>query len=333
VLLQVISGLLCQAGFLREPPLFRGINKPGVFGGNRLYRGINARYDSCEPAVKGSKLCCVGATDDFDDVRRDPDPVRRGRRATELLAVYQQRAAELARLRRVAVEDAHRELGMSYTQIAAAMGLTKGRVSQIRGTAPPPERAFFGTGPVSVGVPLRHGTAGRQRPLVAAEDMRAGEEAARLLEGYGLAVTRYQIGPGTASAPPGDAVVICGPKTAPVGAALLARDSALDMREDGGRWWIVQRATGQRLGSPTDEADQEPADLAYVGRHQPDEHVTVHIAGIHAIGSLGAVHYLAGHLAELFAGGGDASLSLVTRASYDGLEITGSSLAAGPFTW
>jgi hypothetical protein len=275
----------------------------------------------------------VGATDDFDDVRRDPDPVRRGRRATELLAVYQQRAAELARLRRVAVEDAHRELGLSYTQIAAAMGLTKGRVSQIRGTAPPPERAFFGTGPVSVGVPLRHGVTDRQRPLVAAEDMQAGEEAARLLEGYALAVTRYQIGPGTASAPPGDAVVICGPKTAPVGAALLARDQALDMREDGGRWWIVQRATGQRLGSPTDEPDPTPADLAYVGRHQDGGHVTVHIAGIHAIGSLGAVHYLTGHLAELFAGAGDASLSLVTLASYDGLEITGSSLAAGPFTW
>jgi hypothetical protein len=275
----------------------------------------------------------VGATDDFDDVRRDPDPVRRGRRATELLAVYQQRAAELARLRRVAVEDAHRELGLSYTQIAAAMGLTKGRVSQIRGTAPPPERAFFGTGPVSVGVPLRHGITDRQRPLVAAEDMQAGEETARLLEAYGLAVTRYQIDPGTASAPPGDAVVICGPKTAPVGAALLARDQALDMREDGGRWWIVQRATGQRLGSLSDEPDPAPAELAYVGRHQFGEHVTVHIAGIHAIGSLGAVHYLTGHLAELFAGAGDASLSLVTLASYDGLEITGSSLAAGPFTW
>jgi len=313
--------------------LFRGINKPGVFGGHRLYRGINARYGPCESAVKGSKLCCVGATDDFEDVRRDPDPVRRGRRATELLAVYQQRASELARLRRVAVEDAHRELGMSYTQIAAAMGLTKGRVSQIRSTAPPPERAFFGTGPVSVGVPLRHGVTDRQRPLVAAEDMRAGEEAARLLEGYALAVTRYQIDPGTAAAPPGDAVVICGPKTAPVGAALLARDRALDMREDGGRWWIIQRATGQRHGSPSDEPDPAAADLAYVGRHQDGGHVTVHIAGIHAIGSLGAVHYLAGHLAELYAGAGDASLSLVTRASYDGLEITGSSLAADPFTW
>jgi hypothetical protein len=313
--------------------LFRGINKPGVFGGHGLYRGINARYGSCEVTVKGSKLCCVGGTDDFDDVRRDPDPLRRGRRATELLAVYQQRAAELARLRRVAVEDAHRDLGLSYTQIAAAMGLTKGRVSQIRGTAPPPERAFFGTGPVAVGVPLRHGTAGRQRPLVAAEDMRAGEEAARLLEAYGLAVTRYQIDPQAAAAPPGDAVVICGPKTAPVGGALLARDRALDMLQDGGRWWITRRATGQRLGSPSDEPDPAAADLAYVARHQLGEHVTVHIAGIHAIGSLGAVHYLAGHLAELFTQAGDASLSLVTRASYDGLQITGSSLAAGPFTW
>jgi len=322
-----------RPAFWAEPLLFRGINKPGVFGGHGMYRGINARYGQCESTVKGSKLCCVGATDDFDDVRRDPDPVRRGRRATELLAVYQQRAAELARLRKAAVEDAHRDLGMSYTQIAAAMGLTKGRVSQIRGTAPPPERAFFGTGPVSVGVPLRHGVTDRQRPLVAAEDMQAGEETARLLDGYGLAVTRYQIGPGTATAPPGDAVVICGPKTAPVGAALLARDKALDMREDGGRWWIIQRATGQRYGSPSDEPDPAAADLAYVGRHQLGEHVTVHIAGIHAIGSLGAVHYLAGHLAELFADAGDASLSLVTRASHDGLEITASSLAAGPFTW
>jgi hypothetical protein len=322
-----------RAELPRQLKMFRGVNKPGAFGGHRLYRGINARYGSCEVTVKGSKLCCVGATDDFDDVRRDPDPLRRGRRATELLVVYQQRAAELARLRKVAVEDAHRELGLSYTQIAAAMGLTKGRVSQIRGTAPPPERAFFGTGPVSVGVPLRHGMTDRKRPLVAAEDMQAGEETARLLEGYALAVARYQIEPQTVAAPPGDAVVICGPKTAPVGAALLARDPVLDIREDGGRWWITERATGQRLGSPSDEPDPAAADLAYVARHCGGEHVTVHIAGIHAIGSLGAVHYLAGHLAELFAAAGDASLSLVTRASYDGLQITSSSLAAGPFTW
>ena len=271
--------------------------------------------------------------DDFEDVRRDPDPIRRGRRATELLTVYQQRAAELARLRRGAVEDAHRELGMSYTQIATAMGITKGRISQIRGTAPAPERAFFGVGPVSVGVPLRHGVTDRQRPLIAAEDAQAGEEIARLLTGYALAVTRYQIEPGATVPPPGDTVVICGPKTAPVGAALLAQDRALDMREEGGRWQIVHRATAERYGSPADEAAHIGADLAYVGRHQYGDHVAVHIAGIHAIGSLGAVHYLAGHLAALFAETGGTSFSIVVRASCDGLAITGSSLAAGPFGW
>ncbi len=273
------------------------------------------------------------SSDDFDDVRRDPDPIRRGRRATELLTSYQQRAAELARLRRAAIEDAHRDLGMSYTQLAAAMGITKGRISQIRATAPARERAFFGTGPVSVGVPYRYRVTDRRRPLIAAEDAQTGEQVTRLLTGYALAVTPYQIEPDTIAAPPGDTVVICGPKSAPVGAALLAQDGALSMRQDAGRWWIVQLGGGQRYGSPADEEEPADADLAYVGRHQYGDHVVVHIAGLHAIGSLGAVHYLTGHLAALFAQAGDTSFSLVVQASYDGLAITHSRLAAGPFAW
>jgi hypothetical protein len=222
---------------------------------------------------------------------------------------------------------------MTYTQIAVAMGITKGRISQIRGTAPAPERAFFGVGPVSVAVPLRHGLAGRQRPLIAAEDAQTGQEIAGLLAGYALAVTRYQIEPGAAVPPPGDTVVICGPKSVPAGEALLARDGALAMREDTGRWWIVHRVTGECYGSPADEPAPVSADLAYVGRHQDGARVAVHIAGIHAIGSLGAVHYLTRHLAELFAQAGDTSFSLVVRASYEGLAITSSSLVAGPLTW
>jgi hypothetical protein len=275
----------------------------------------------------------VPSSDNFVDVRGAPDPLRRGRRATELLTSYQQRAAELARLRRAAIEDAHRELGMSYTQIAAAMGITKGRISQIRATAPAPERAFFGTGPVSVGVPYRYRVTDRRRPLIAAEDAQTAEQLTRLLVGYALAVSAYQIEPDTTAAPPGDTIVICGPKSAPVGAALLAQDGALSMRQDAGRWWIVQRSGEERYGSPADEQEPAAADLAYVGRHQYGDHVAVHIAGIHAIGSLGAVHYLTGHLAALFAQAGDASFSLVIRASYDGLAITHSSLVAGPFPW
>ena len=271
--------------------------------------------------------------DDFDEVRRDPDPVKRGRRATALLTIYQQRAAELARLRREAIEEAYRDRRMSYTQIAAAMGITKGRVSQIRRAGPAPERAFFGVGPVSVGVPYRYRVTDRRRPLIAAEDAQAGEEITRLLGGYALAVTTFRIEPGTTAVPPGDTVLICGPKSAPAAAALLARDGALDMREDAGRWWIINRRTGERYGSPADETAPAGADLGYIGRHQYGDHVTVHIAGIHAIGSLGAVHHLAGHLPALFRQTGDTSFSVAVRASYDGLAITGTSLVAGPFAW
>lgn len=275
----------------------------------------------------------MSGADEFDSVRRDPDPIRRGKRATDLLTLYQQRAAELARLRRAAIEQAHREQGMTYTEIATALGITKGRVTQIRSTAPGPERAFFGVGPVSVGVPYRYQTTDRQRPLIAAEDAQTGEQMERLLGTLALAVSRYQIEPDDAEAPARDTVVVCGPKSAPLGAALLADDPALSMIERDGRWWIEHRTTGERLSSPADDLAPQAADVAYVARHRQDDRVIVHIAGIHSIGSLGAAHYLTTHFAEIFRETGDESFSLAVRASYDGLTITGSELAAGPYVW
>lgn len=61
--------------------------------------------------------------------------------------------------------------------------------------------------------------------------------------------------------------------------------------------------------------------------------MVVHIAGIHAIGSLGAVHYLTANLANLYGETDDKSFSLAVRSTYDGLDITDSELAAGPFVW
>lgn len=270
---------------------------------------------------------------EFEDVRRESDPIRQGQRATELLAVYQQRATELARLRRDSIERAHRELGLSYTEIAAKLGITKGRVTQIRSTAPAPERAFFGVGPVSVGVPYRYQTTDRERPLIAAEDAKTSEQFVRLLESMAFATTQYQIEPDQATAPDGDTVVICGPKSAPIGAWLLKQDPELAMTNDGSRWWIEETATGTRHGSPSDEPKAESADLAYVGRHLIGNRVVVHVAGIHSIGSLGANDFLMKNLAEIFSKTADKPCSLVVRATYEGLDIVRSELAAGPFVW
>jgi hypothetical protein len=273
----------------------------------------------------------MDGVDDFESVRRDPDPVRRGRRATELLTIYQQRAAELARLRKTAIEEAHHDRGMSYTEIAAALGITKGRVTQIRNTAPRPERALFGVGPVSVGAPHRYQTTDRERRLIAAEDAQTGEELERLLSTLTLAVTRYQIEPDQTVLPHGDTIVVCGPKSAPLASDLLSRDPALRMTENNGRWWI--HTQDARIGSPMDNDPAASADVAYIARHREDFRVIVHIAGIHAIGSLGAAHFLIGHTAELFHQVGDRSFSLTIRASYEGLMITETKLVAGPYIW
>lgn len=270
---------------------------------------------------------------DFAAIRQDPDPLRRGRRATQLLTLYQQRSSELARVRRDAIDEAHHE-GLSYSKIADAIGVTRARITQIRSTAPPTERALFGVGPVTLSVPLRYGTTDRRRPLIAAEDDQTRERMDTLLGALSLATVPAQITPDQDTPPEGDAVVICGPGSAPVGGALMSRDPALNMlRDDTGRWWIRHRSSPDHWGSPSDEEDPQLADVAYVARHQQADRVVLHIAGIHAIGSLGAAHYLSGHVEELFELG-DRSWSLALRATHDqNLTIGQTDLIAGPYVW
>jgi hypothetical protein len=123
------------------------------------------------------------------------------------------------------------------------------------------------------------------------------------------------------------------PEPVPVATHLMAEDPVLGMVHDGQRWWIQHKPGGERLGSPLDDDQPRDSDVADLARHHDPDAVRVHIAGIHAIGSLGAAHYLAANLADLYAETAGKSVSLVVRCQYRGLAITSTELAAGPYTW
>lgn len=70
--------------------------------------------------------------DDLAAVRAESDPIQQARMAGDLIETYRQRAEELAQLRAAAIETAVTRGGKTYAAVAADLGLTRGRVSQIR---------------------------------------------------------------------------------------------------------------------------------------------------------------------------------------------------------
>lgn len=281
---------------------------------------------------RGSKLEVVATEDEFDAIRNDPDPIRQGLRASELIAVYQQRSTELARLRKVAIERAYRENGLSYTEISEKLGLTKGRISQIRSSAPPAERAFFGVGPVSIGIPRRIGVEeGRERPYVDNNDVAARESLQRTLADLSLATTEFDIGPETDMVPPGDCIIVCGPKSAPVARLLLEEDPILGFDRTEAGWSVIDKRQNHQYYSPY-RTDGARRDVGYLSRRITDRRVVVHIAGITAVGSEGVAHWLGSHLATIF--DPDAQITdCVIGCEFDAeFSVTSSELVAGPYS-
>ncbi|WP_088313173.1 hypothetical protein [Kineosporia sp. R_H_3] len=268
------------------------------------------------------------ATDEFAAVRAEHDPLVQARLATELIGTYQQRSVELARLRRVAIERAASERAITMSAVAAEIGLTKGRITQIRQSAPPAERALFGVGPVAVALPLQE-MPGQSLAVVSAEDDRAGEKMTDLLTSFGFQTSQYRIPIGGDWTPSGDVVAICGPKSSRVTAEAIDADPVLSFEPDStDRWIIAERAGGRIFESGMDRTPSKQSDVAYVGRLPYGDGTLLVVAGVHAIGSLGAIHYLAGHAAEIYSAVGDACWSAVVESTHtaDG-AITSSGLA------
>lgn len=254
------------------------------------------------------------------DLRDIADLIERARRAQDFIEARRSDIEEASRIRREAVADL--SATKTHAEIAEALGITRARVGQILKEGPPPERLFWGTGELTVAVGRKleapKDAAGKQGPVVAEEDFQACYALTASVEPMGL-TTKYEVIP-----PPGfvrlnreNLVVICGPRLSPMVGQILESDPTLAFEKDDAGWHLLDRKTGEMYRSPLDE--DVPQDYGYLGRlPRPDSRGTfLYIAGIHAVGAPGVVHYLERNLAEVYREVKTKRFSTVIRCSFD----------------
>lgn len=255
---------------------------------------------------------------ELERIAQIEDPYELLRAATERLAVAQQEVTELARLRRRLIQDLHAQ-GMSYAQIAAAAGLSRGRIHQIRHTGPAPEGAFLGTGSVTVVTPLRPDPSS-DRTYVALDDLNTGKRLEELARTFDLSVdTDHVAVDGQIDLNRNGLLVICGPRMSDAMRDSYDKDPVMAWERDEVGWLVRDTRTGEGYRSGQESDPQRPYDVGYLGRlPRPDGNGSIlAIAGIHPEGSLGVVHLLTTDIGSLWGQVGGERFSVVVGTEYD----------------
>lgn len=246
------------------------------------------------------------------------DPAERAQRASRQLAGYQAAVGELSRIRREALEEMVSS-GRTQTEIAALLGMTRARVGQLLSTGPKPERAFLGTNTliIAIGGKQEANRRGSGRVL-AQEDLAAFSAMKDLARTYGLDAEHEVIEPpGFVNLNRDNLIVVCGPRLSPVIGQILESDRNLGFAHDDDGWFLVDRKTSTVYRSPMDRGDSQ--DYAYVGRlpRLDGQGTFLYIAGIHAVGAPGAVHYIENHLSELYSKIKTKRFSMLVSCEFD----------------
>lgn len=262
-------------------------------------------------------------------VRALADARQRGRQATALIEDCDAARVELSRIRREALSELIKA-GVSQDEAAKEFGITKGRISQIKKSGPPIERAFLGTRQLTVALPLKR-DAEYERPAMSYEDVFVWDRLRTLAEANQLPATQELIGPhGEIDLNRPDLLVVCGPKPSTKVASLLESDPAIRFEQtESGRYFLRDLRDGRQYDSPGDVSERQ-ADYAYLARlPRPDGNGNVLIlTGIHAVGSLGVVDYLENNLNTLYEAVDTRRFSAILEVEYDDQrQITQSRLA------
>src|SRR5699024_1612381 len=105
----------------------------------------------------------MNPTDELAQIPEIEDALERAYRAHELVTRLADISSEASRLRREAIETLNNE-GVSFSDIAARLGLTRARVGQLARSGPTPERALFSHdgGPITIALGSKGSNVGDQ---------------------------------------------------------------------------------------------------------------------------------------------------------------------------
>ncbi len=248
----------------------------------------------------------------------DADATERARRTSQEFAAYQEFTGEFSRMRREALEELVAR-GLTQQQIADKIGMSRPRVSQLLASGPKPERAMLGTGALTVAIgskPEVQPKTTNPSAMISEESSRAYHALAEAATTYGLSTTQEVVRPpGIVDMNRSNLIVIGSPRIVPVVSQVLAADGNLGFRGGAQGWYLTEGDEIHR--SPCDNGD--PVDYGYIGRlPRPDTKGTfLYLAGIHAMGTIGAAKFLTDNLADLYASVRNKRWSTLIQCEYD----------------
>lgn len=151
--------------------------------------------------------------------------------------------------------------------------------------------SFYSQDHVDIYIPLRY-MENQQRYAVSNEDFFSVLKIAQFLNKYKISSSYIQIKEDTHIEIANDSIMICGPKSNSFVHDVLSYDPNFRFSQNDNTWMIIDKRNNITISSPLDNTPPVNNDVAYVNRFKKKSKNVVIVAGIHSIGTMGAVDFL-----------------------------------------
>jgi predicted XRE-type DNA-binding protein len=253
-------------------------------------------------------------------LREIKDPLERTKAAHTAHDQLQEEISKVLHVRRDGLEELIQG-GMRASDVAEELGVSKSRISQLRSQGAKPERAFFGSGTLTIAIgakPEQGRKDSKAKYVVSTDSSNAFLVLSGAARALGLDAINEEVPPpGLVNLNRPNLVVLTAPRVLPFLEQVLAADPHLGFKEDQAGWYLVDKTTGVEYRSPSDKGIDQ--DYGYIGRlPRPDGQGTfLYVAGIHSEGTLGAAEWLAENVSKLYRQLKTKRFSVLLSVNYD----------------